>query len=190
MGGVRRRAERVLALGVRLIVFEGADATGTSSHADGVAAALVERGYLALPFHHRPAPPRARPWLRALHYARERAAFVEGLGDVVVLADRWTLSNRVMALGSPPGRVRDVLVELSRIEEGELPKPCIESLLDADDEVLDARLVSRGERVRAEDREIRRLYREQPSLLRVDTARPVEEVRAELLDLVEGVLRA
>ena len=75
---------------MKLIVIEGCDGTGTSTHTESLAYSLREVGYTTVEFHHPPPPKGCSPWTRVSHYASERSKLVDQYGatDTVVVADR------------------------------------------------------------------------------------------------------
>lgn len=182
---------------MKLIVLEGCDGTGTTTHAEALAGALCREGYTGLSYHHPPHPSGCTHWERSLHYALERARVCRKLRDTdrdtVLVADRWyhsTWSYTAVLTREP---VRVAMLGLSLYENSILPPITLAVMLDASDEVLDARLRERGRETTADERTIRNGYREylagsMESV--VDTAAPCEEVGARLLELSLAALRA
>ena len=89
--------------------------------------------------------------------------------------------------------VRAVMLGLSLYENSILPPITLAVMLDAPDEVLDARLRARGRDPTADERVIRNGYRgylagSMEAI--VDTAAPYDEVGARLLELSLAALRA
>lgn len=168
---------------MKLIVIEGCDGTGTTSHADALAEGLNRQGYPARPYHHPPHRTGAGDWERSLHYARERAEMVSRPYDGVWVCDRWYPSTQVLAHTVREESVRERMLALTELERGYLPVPLLTVVLDAPEEVLDARLRARGEAVTERDRILRSLYRALPCDARVDTRGYAAEVRAELFAL-------
>ena len=144
----------------RIIVIEGTEATGTTTHTRDLAAALRARGYAVYPFHHeRPADATAHA--RALDYATQRSVIADmAAGDwrYIILADRWWHTAHVEALLATDDR--DGLLALARAEALLLPAPLLVAVLTADAATLDARMILRGETVTDADRARRDLYRE------------------------------
>lgn len=145
---------------MRLIVIEGCDGTGTTTHTQSLVYNLREEGYSATEFHHPPPPNGCSPWTRVTHYASERSKLVDRWGDseTVVVADRWHYSTRVFS-AIVEDALRHRLLELARLEELTLPAPLMAVVLDASDVELDRRLTKRGEPLRATDALQRHAYR-------------------------------
>lgn len=180
---------------MKLIVIEGGDGTGTTTHADTLAVALCRGGYEALAYHHPPHPPGCTHWERSLHYALERARVCRKLRDTdtVLVADRWYHSTWAYTAALTRESVRAVMLGLSLYEDSILPPITLAVMLDAPDEVLDARLRARGRDPTADERVIRNGYREYLAGSMeaiVDTAAPYEAVGSRLLDLSLSALRA
>lgn len=167
----------------RYIIIEGPDATGTSTHADALAGALRARGIDAAAYHHPRHPSGAVGLARVRHYVAARDALVEAPPAAVVVMDRGPLSGYVHAWVWESAVYGDA--ELLAASEWK-SRPWCEApvvVLDAPDDVLDARLVARGEDPReahAERLAWRAVAREL-DMRTVDTARDVGTVRAELL---------
>ena len=172
---------------MRLIVIEGCDGTGTSTHTDALVYNLRESGYAAIGFHHPPPPKGCSPWTRVSHYASERSKLVDQYGDqdVVVVADRWYHSTLVFAaiVGAP---LKTRLHVLATMERHTLPAPVMLAVLDASDAELDRRLIRRGEVVRSTDTVQRDTYRNMvcpEATITLDTEQSKDMVRGKLLDL-------
>jgi thymidylate kinase len=194
---------------VKLLVVEGADATGTTTHAHGLATALSIRGHRARAWQHqRPASP--DPWCAALDYAQQRAQILAQYGaegDLVLCVDRWWHTSHVEALCEPEGHERSRRASLARAEALHTISPALVAVLDAPDAVLDARMALRGEAPDTRDRERRFLYRdaityrgrwwqpqtyqavEPPAFLALDTGvLAIAETRARLVEAALRVL--
>lgn len=163
----------------RLIVIEGADGAGTTTHADILATALRAEGIDAVAWHHK-RPGLNAPWLDALAYAQQRADLVaSNPRAAVIVADRWWHSTMF------EGRALhlDALRSLAEAEAFALPRSAALFVLDAPDDVLDARLAARGESVGPLDHARRAVYRAFASVrdLHVDTSAPIAEVTRTLM---------
>lgn len=177
---------------MRLVVIEGPDASGTTVQADAVAAALKACGVTARAFHHeRPASWVRDPWSVALHYAELRAWTVKHLraGEVLV-CDRWWHTNDVEGCVLPLGARK--AVRTLALAESTAPgmQPDLLIVLDADAEILNGRMLARGETPTAHDTERRWQYRESSTFegaTFVDASQPLEAVTARI---VAEVLRA
>lgn len=178
---------------MRLIVIEGCDGTGTSTHAESLAYNLRENGYPVVEYHHPPPPKGCSPWTRVTHYASERSKLADLYGgqDVVVVSDRWYQSTITFAsIVDGPLKIR--LHVLAHMERCSLPPPVMLAVLDASDEELDRRLTKRGEEVRPTDVVQRRAYRTfvyPHASVVLDTAQPKDTVRDRLLSLALEVLQ-
>lgn len=177
---------------MNLIVIEGCDGTGTTTHTERLGHALArELGEDRVRYYrHPPHRPGAGDWERSLHYARERAEMIarEEEGRIIV-CDRWVHSTEALALtASAPNRAR--MRELSTLERVSLPDPLLTVLLDAPDSVLDERIWARGEE--PSSRKLRRAYREDIARMcdvTLNTVGEVERVAERLLSLTLGALR-
>jgi len=170
----------------RFLTIEGCHATGTSTHADALAAALAARGIDAVAWHHEPHPAGAVGLARVVHYERSRVwtRHPRHLHAVYVL-DRgpWSGLVHARALEAQDTRRTDsghsvAAAELALWWEG---LPVV--LLDASDATLDARLRLRGEDPReshAERAQWRRLAASEGWPI-VDTSGPREVTGAALL---------
>lgn len=180
---------------MKLIVLEGCDGTGTTTHADSLAGALCREGYPGLSYHHPPHPSGCTHWERSLHYALERARVCRKLRDTdtVLVADRWYHSTWAYTAVLTREPVRVAMLGLSLYENSILPPITLAVMLDASDEVLDARLRKRGRETTADERTIRNGYREYLAGSMehvVDTEAPCDGVGARLLELSLAALRA
>ena len=187
----------------RIIVIEGTEATGTTTHVRDLAAALRAQGYAVYPFHHE-RPTDATAHARALDYATQRSVIADmAAGDwrYIILADRWWHTAHVEALLATDDRPG--LLALAQAEALLLPVPLLVAVLTAEDATLDARMILRGETPTDADRARRVLYREcsapggvwhsdehqrtrdgtPPPLHVVSTDRPRADVAADLLAL-------
>lgn len=179
---------------MNLIVIEGCDGTGTTTHTERLGYALArELGEDRVRYYrHPPHRPGAGDWERSLHYARERAEMIsrEEEGRIIV-CDRWVHSTDALALtSSAPNLSR--MQELSTLERLSLPVPILAVLLDAPDAVLDERLRARGESIPPWTRELRRAYREGVARIcdaTINTAGDVARVAERLLYLALGALK-
>lgn len=146
---------------MKIIVIEGCDGTGTSTHAEKLGYALARElgGDRVRIYRHPPHRPGAGDWERSLHYARERAEMVAREEDRVIVCDRWVSSTDALAL-TFSGSVRQRMLGLTALERVSLPTPVLTVMLDAPDAVLDERLLARGEAIPPWARELRRAYRE------------------------------
>lgn len=172
---------------MRLIVIEGCDGTGTSTHTESLAYNLRELGYSTVEFHHPPPPKGCSPWTRVSHYASERSKLVDQYGatDTVVVADRWYHSTLVFA-AIIDGALKTRLHVLAHMERNTLPAPVMLAVLDASNAELDRRLTKRGEVVRPTDMVQRETYRRTVcphATVTLDTEQPRDLVRGKLMDL-------
>ncbi len=138
----------------RFLAIEGCHATGTSTHADALAAALAARGIDAVAWHHPVHPAGAVGLARVVHYEASRRwtrflsiADRTGMTHAVHVLDRgpWSGLVHARALEAQDTRRLDsghsvAAAELALWWEG---LPVV--LLDASDATLDARLLLRGE---------------------------------------------
>ena len=141
----------------RIIVIEGTEATGTTTHTRDIAAALRAEGHTAYPFHHLPAED-PLPLQRALDYAAQRAEFASWPSDRIIVVDRWWHTAHVEALLATDDRPG--LLALAQAEALLLPVPLLVAVLTADAATLDARMILRGETPTDADRARREMYRE------------------------------
>ncbi len=174
---------------MQLIVLEGPDGTGKSTHADALAAALREHGVDALSWHHEK-PASVDPWLTAIEYARQRRAFcVSAHSGTTYIVDRWWWSTAAEGFareGEWPIEMVNAYRDFSRAEQKVLCAPVATIFLDASDAVIDARLAKRGTPATALDYRKRGAYRffsqsEHVSVVRTDATKT--DVRRELLNL-------
>jgi thymidylate kinase len=178
---------------MKIIVIEGCDGTGTSTHAEklGYSLAKVLGGDRVRIYHHPPHRAGAGDWERSLHYARERAEMVGREEDGrVVVCDRWVHSTDAIALTQA---VRGRMLGLTALERVSLPVPVLTVLLDAPDEVLDKRLLARGETIPPWAGDLRRVYREDIARVcdvTVNTSADAGAVSERLLALALGAVRA
>lgn len=173
---------------MKLIVIEGCDGTGTSTHTESLANALRELGYPTVEFHHPPPPKGCSPWTRVSHYASERSKLVDQYGgtDTVVVADRWYHSTSTFSHSLADQSLRMRLNLLVTMEKHTLPAPVMLAVLDASDAELDRRLTKRGEVVRPSDTVQREAYRKTVcphATLTLDTEQSRDVVRGRLLEL-------
>ena len=180
---------------MKIIVVEGCDGTGTSTHAEKLGYALARElgGDRVRVYRHPPHRAGAGDWERSLHYARERAEMVarEGEGRIIV-CDRWVSSTDAIAL-TLSGSVRQRMRGLTALERAALPNPVLTVLLDAPDAVLDGRLLARGETIPPWAGALRRVYREDIARMcdvTVDTSGDAGAVSERLLALALGAVRA
>ncbi len=177
------------------LTVDGADGVGTSSHADALAAGLRSHRIDARAYHHPKHPDGFEGVARVAWYMGARAEMVarevalmaalSSAGDDalrVIVMDRGPLSGVVYAESlhpSDPGRVaaRRLAAE-EREREPWRSAPTV--VLDADDEVIDARLAARGERP-ADSWGERWAWARIAGRDRVDALRDADAVRAELL---------
>lgn len=149
-------------MAMTLIVIEGCDGTGTTTHTEklGYALAATFGDDRVRVYRHPPHRPGAGDWERSLHYARERAEMVAREGDGrIIVCDRWVHSTEALALslrGDPTG---SRMLALSALERATLPPPVLTVMLDAPDAVLDARLTARGETLSPLTKTLRGVYR-------------------------------
>lgn len=191
----------------RIIVIEGTEATGTTTHVRDLAEGLRASGYRVLAHHHEAATD-ATAHARALDYATQRAVIADAASDwrFVVVTDRWWHTAHVEALLATDDRPG--LLALAQAEALLLPVPMLVAVLTAEDATLDARMILRGETPTDADRARRALYREcsapggvwrsdehqrtrdgtPPPLHVVSTDRPRADVAADLLALALRVL--
>lgn len=179
----------------RFLVVDGCHATGSSSHAEFLAAGLRSHRIDARAYHHPKHPAGCDGVARVAWYMGARAEMVarevalmaalSSAGDDalrVIVMDRGPLSGVVYAESlhpSDPGRVaaRRLTAE-EREREPWRSAPTV--VLDADDATLDARLAARGERP-ADSWGERWAWARIAGRGRVDTGRDADAVRAELL---------
>lgn len=174
----------------RWISIEGCHATGTTTAADTLAAALRAAGHDARAYHHEPHPAGATGLARVCHYERTRerlrcGAVMRDGRPVVIVMDRGPWSGLVHALALEAADTRRLdsghsvaAMELALWWDG-LPVVC----LDASDATLDARLLLRGEDPRqshGERAQWRRLAARERWPV-VDTGRAREAVAGDLL---------
>jgi thymidylate kinase len=179
----------------QFLAIEGCHATGTSTHADALAAALAARGIDAVAWHHPVHPAGAVGLARVCHYAASRRftrhtkaappRMDRPCRERVVVMDRgpWSGLVHARALEAQDTRRTDsghsvAAAELALWWEG---LPVV--LLDASDATLDARLLLRGEDPRDSHHE-RAQWRRLAASERwpvVDTSGPREAVGAALL---------
>lgn len=174
---------------MQLIVLEGPDGTGKSTHADALADALREHGVDALSWHHEK-PASIDPWLTAIEYARQRRAFcVSAHSGTTYVVDRWWWSTAAEGFareGEWSIEMVHAYGDLSRAERKALCVPIVTIFLDASDAVIDARLAKRGTPATALDYRKRGAYRffsqnEHVSVVRTDA--PKADVQRALLNL-------
>lgn len=170
----------------RILVLEGPDGCGKSTHADRLAAALRAEGVDAVAFHHTK-PADADPVLAALDYAAQRRRLVLTPPAAVIVADRWSQSTWCLGKATEG---RSSLCSLAAAESDWVESVALR-LLEAPDDVLDARLAARGTPATEADRRLRDAYRGWGEHFTgtVDTSRPADDVAAELLAWARGVLR-
>lgn len=182
----------------RILVLEGPDGCGKSTHADRLAAALRAESVDAVAFHHAK-PADADPVLAALDYAAQRRRLVLAPPAAVIVADRWTPSTWCLgyALSQMSGgtdaealRVGRALRSIAKMESRLLP-PCSAVWLHALYCDLRARLAARGTPSTPTDKAMRDAYFEwwRARVSRFDTSRPADVVAAELLAWARVVLR-
>lgn len=197
--------------GPTLLVIEGTDATGTTTHACGLATTLTIRGHRARFWSHQ-RPASRDPWVCALDYAEQRAHLLAdnaSEGDLVLCVDRWWHTAHVEGLCEPEGHERSRFASLARAEALHPVSPSLLVVLDAADAVLDARMAARRppEVPDARDAQRRSLYRdaikhrgtwwlpstyqavEAPAFLAVDTGvLTISETRARIVEAALRVL--
>lgn len=182
-----------------LVALEGADGCGKSCHAHALALALRTEGIASGTYRHpKPLFREARPWLRALWYATQRAEFAEDLaagayGDRdVIVCDRWVWSTRIAGRLTADGRAREAMLSLVQAELYALPSVST-ILLTAPDDVIAARLRARPDEVPADLARTQGYYSAHAALSRwpvVNTDRDAAEVTRELVGIVRGMLAA
>ena len=144
----------------RFLAIEGCHATGTSTAAAALAAALRDAGHDARAYHHDPHPAGAVGLARVCHYERTRerlrcgAVMRDDASPVVIVMDRGPWSGIVHALALEAADTRRLdsghsvaAMELALWWEG-LPVVMLDVLGPdgaPDDAALDARLILRGE---------------------------------------------
>lgn len=177
-----------------MLVLEGPDGCGKSTHADRLADALRAEGVDAVAFHHTK-PATADVVLAALDYARQRKEMVHSAPAAVIVADRWTPSTWCLGIAMAALAKLDHpnffgLTDLAHAESRWLPR-CDGALLWAPDVALDARLAARGVPANEMDRKLREAYARWAGVTasRFDTSRPADVVAADLLAWARGVLR-
>lgn len=178
----------------RILVLEGPDGCGKSTHADRLADALRAEGVDARAFH-RTKPADADPILAALDYAAQRRRLVLAPPAAVIVADRWALSTWALgvAMMRRSGAVEgEALRDFGRAEMlwGPVPPHYAQVFLTASHDVLNARLAARGTPATEMDLAIRDAYALRWQGVRfVTTDGPADVVAAELLAWARGVLR-
>lgn len=179
---------------MQLIVIEGPDGTGKSTHADALAAALRERDVDALSWHHQ-RPSFVDPWLTALDYARQRAVLCASAQDgTVYVVDRWWWSTSAEGFarsGEWSSEMARAYHGLAGVECDALCGAIITIFLDASDEVIDARLAKRGTPDTPLDYRKRGAYRafsqcENVSVVRTDA--PKSDVQRAIVSLALGAM--
>ena len=161
------------------LTVDGCHGTGTSTHADALAAGLRAEGYDAAAYHHPRHPAGAEGSARVRHYIGARDDLMRSPPAAVVVMDRGALSGLAHARAS--GDAEAVAVAEMDVDPWWYGVPVV--VLDASDEALDARLRARGEDplgAEAERCEWAHLCRER-GLRVVRTDRDADVVRAELL---------
>ncbi len=179
---------------MQLIVLEGPDGTGKSTHADALAAALRERDVDALSWHHQ-RPSFVDPWLTALDYARQRAVLCASARDgTVYVVDRWWWSTSAEGFARS-GEWSSEMVRsygnLANAESDALRDAIITIFLDASDGVIDARLAKRGTPATPLDYRKRGAYRffsrtGRVSVVRSDAAK--SDVQRAIVSLALGAM--
>lgn len=145
----------------RLVVLEGPDGVGKTRHARALAEALTVAGTPSLWWCHQPPQAPGTSWAHALHYAAEREALrvriARGAYDAAryLVCDRWWYSTHALGIATD----NRPLISLANAESNLKPRPYCMVLLDAPDDVLDARMAARGEEVSIRDDVVRRVYR-------------------------------
>ena len=135
----------------RFIAVEGCHGTGTSTHADALAAALAARGTDAVAWHHPPHPAGSVGAERVRHYCESRrwSRWLEltHTAHAVYVLDRGPWSGVVYAQSLvSAGETRLLSGFVGARLEVELWWDHLQVIcLDAPDDVLDARLAQRGE---------------------------------------------
>lgn len=185
----------------RIVCLEGVHAAGKSTHTHHLALALRQSGVYALPWHH-PAPPdRCRtPYSRALHYAAERAQFIENeacsvptsdaLPPPVWIVDRWSWSTLVDAEMMATWPDSDSMHQIYGAEVSRGHGSPLTILLTAPMVEIERRLVARGEST-AGMREVHGEYLRLAEIYgwpAVATTLPREQVTARLVGIVRGWL--
>lgn len=180
-----------------LVVFEGPDGVGKSTVVDGVISRLRQQGMAVEKFAHRN-PASTDPYERALDFATQRREFIASIkSDAIVIADRWQWSTDALFSGltNPPDR--------NTIREPDIgwdPAPAYDEViinrpgpvrvarivLDASDDVLDARLKARGEMTPYQHAE-RAYYRRLQTTVRTD--RKIEHTLERATNLARRAIR-
>lgn len=124
------------------ISLDGPDGGGHSEHARILVENLCARGYAALLWRHRPHPAGASGARRVEHYISNRLELLRDRRSVIWVMDRGPWSgvahaSGVIASGVSPAEsgIEDAESECSMLWQG-----LVLAYIDADDEVLDARL--------------------------------------------------
>lgn len=139
-------------MSARFIVLDGCHGTGSSTHADTLAAALesalwTPRNPIVVRAYHHPRHPEGCNGVaRIAWYAGARAQMLRGAAGIVVM-DRGPLSGVVYAESlTPAAPGRSTALALARAELAREPWAMAPTVvLDAEDDALDARLRERGE---------------------------------------------
>lgn len=130
----------------KFLAIEGCHATGTSTHAKRLTAALRDSGHDAVVWHHPVHPAGAIGEARVTHYVESRRALWAMQNGVVVM-DRGPWSGLVHARSVQDAGASWLAsgVGLASMECATFGSNCAVALLTAPDAVLDDRLAKRGE---------------------------------------------
>lgn len=136
-----------------IVALEGADAVGKSAHAGRLVEHLKSLCPVGLASFVHPPPPQRAPTLfeRAVWYATRRAILGESVTcsrvPILVVSNRWWWSTTMLACFQPE------VLPIAEAEESAWKAapavPVVTVLLDAPDEVLDARVAERAREGRA-----------------------------------------
>lgn len=176
------------------LALEGCHGTGTSTHADALAEALRAEHFAAQAYHHPRHPDGCAGAARVAWYAGARAQLAAHPIAPIVVMDRGPMSGVVYATSvCGRGRAERNDAALYDMMSWHCYRRLRSILLDAADDLLDARIAARGERPEAfhEERrgwrslarsfDVSKIGDEELALRCIDTGRPVEVVRADLL---------
>lgn len=177
---------------MKVLILDGCHGTGTTTHADRLADALDGRLWtprtpvVARAYHHPPHPDGLAGAARIAWYAGARAQMLAGghLPDVLVM-DRGPQSGLCYAESLLPGTLnRAEAIACAHAEIAAFGRTARMAVLNAPDDVLDARIAARGEdptQSHAERRVWARLLALHPTATVVRTDLDADEVAADLI---------
>lgn len=169
---------------MKVLILDGCHGTGTTTHAQRLAAALRWHGLDAIAWHHHRHPDGCEGLARVRWYAHDRARIAR-LGKPVVVLDRGPQSGLCYSESLLPGTLnRAEAIACAHAEIKAFGRTARMAVLNAPDDVLDARLAARGEdptQSHAERRVWAQLLAQHPTATVVRTDRDADEVAADLL---------